>query len=128
MPEQPHLEQTTGQPTEGLLEPEQEEQHYKTLAVRVEEGLHAQLRFIAQLTGNSLADEIRQAIQARIAAAQQDPELVARAEQTRLEIEREAAARRDAIAGFFGKTALVDELESPAALRSGAGRQGATSR
>jgi hypothetical protein len=108
-----------GQPVEGIPQAEQEQQHYKTLAVRVEESLHAQLRFIAQLSDSSIAEEIRRAIEARVATAQDDPDLQARAEQVRGEIEREAAARRDAIAGFFGKTAVEATTTSGRASRRG---------
>ena len=93
---------------EGMPEPqESEEQRFKTMAVRVEESLHAQLRFIAQLSGRSLSDEIRGAIEHRIATAQDDPELIARAQQARDQIEREAAARAAAIAGFMGMPAVA---------------------
>ena len=96
------------QPFEGMPEPEQQdqEQHLKTIAVRVEEGLHAQLRFIAQLNGSSITEEIRRAIENRIATAQDDLDLIARAQQVHEEIEREAAARAAAIAGFLGKPAV----------------------
>ncbi|MHB1801868.1 MAG: hypothetical protein ACYCU5_09490 [Actinomycetes bacterium] len=96
------------QPFEDMPEPEQQdqEQHLKTIAVRVEEGLHAQLRFIAHLNGSSITEEIRRAIENRIATAQDDPDLVARAQQVHEEIEREAAARAAAIAGFLGKPAV----------------------
>lgn len=91
-------------------------QHYRTVAVRVEEGVHAQLRFIAQLSGSRISDEIRTAIKRRIATAQDDPELTNRAQQIREEIEREAAARSAAIAGFMGKPAVQ------AAASRGSGR------
>ncbi len=112
--EQPHA-----QPLEGMQEAvqaEQQEQHLKTLAVRVEESMHAQLRFIAQLSGTTISEEIRRAIEHRITTAQDDPELIARAQQAREEIEREAAARSAAIAGFIGTTALTgaaDETPKP---------------
>ena len=107
------------QPLEGMpeLEQHEQEQHLKTIAVRVEAGLHAQLRFIAQLNDSSITDEIRRAIETRIATAQDDPDLVARAEQARNEIEREAAARAAAIAGFLGKPAVSatsDQRDVPA--------------
>lgn len=85
------------QPYEGMHNPDQQERHTKTLAIRVEETLHAQLRFIAQLRESSITDEIRRAIEARITSAQDDPEIIARANQVRDEIEREAAARSAAI-------------------------------
>ncbi|MFL6099502.1 MAG: hypothetical protein ACJ71T_06070 [Actinomycetales bacterium] len=97
------LPQQTPEPASGAQE--RVEQHQKTLAIRIEEGLHAQLRFIAQLSGSSISDEIRTAIQNRITAAQEDPELIAKAQATRDDIEREAAARSAAIAGFIGTTA-----------------------
>jgi len=98
------------QPLEGMPEQQQgQEQHLKTLAVRVEEGLHAQLRFIAQLNGSTITEEIRRAIENRIATAQDDPDLIARAQQARDEIEREAAAPAAAIAGFLGRPAVTVE-------------------
>lgn len=103
-------QRSEAQPLEGMPLPErqqEQEQHLKTIAVRVEEGLHAQLRFIAQLNDSSISEEIRRAIETRIATAQDDPDLVARAQQAHEEIEREAAARAAAIAGFLGKPALT---------------------
>ncbi len=86
-----------------------EQQRFKTLGVRVDEELHAQLTFIAQLTDSTIADEIRRSIEERVVAAQSDPELIARAEEVRAEIEREAQARQQAIAGLFGSLAVGSE-------------------
>ena len=93
-------------------ESERQQKHLRTLAVRLDEGLHAQLHFIAQLRGSSISDEIRRAIENRIATAQDDPELIARAQQVRDEIEREAAARSAAIAGFLGSPAVSAAVET----------------
>lgn len=97
------MEQQPQQPAED------EQQRFKTLGVRVDEELHAQLTFIAQLNGNTIADEIRRSIEDRVQTAQQDPELIARAEQVRAEIEREAQARQQAIASLFGRLAVGGE-------------------
>ncbi|MBV9869341.1 MAG: hypothetical protein JO214_01835 [Frankiaceae bacterium] len=97
---------TTQQPAEA------EQQRYKTLGVRLDEDIHARLSFIAQLSGSTITDEIRRSIEARIDAAQADPELVERAQQVRAEIEREAQARQQAISGFFGKVAVDSETSS----------------
>jgi hypothetical protein len=94
---------------------DQEQQRFKTLGVRIDEDLHAQLTFIAQLRGNTVTDEIKHSIAARVHAAQDDPELLARAEEVRAEIEREAEARKQAIAGLFGKLAIGGEGSAPAA-------------
>lgn len=103
----PEQQPTTREPeaVEGM--PEQQEQQFRTIAVRVQESLHTQLSFIAQLAGTSLSEEIRTAIETRIAGAQDDPDLIARANKAREEIEREAAARSAALAGFMGSTTTV---------------------
>lgn len=106
-------QQPQAQPFEGMPEPERDKQHQRTLAIRVDEAVHAQLKFIAQLSGSTITDEIRRAIETRIATAQDDPDLVARAQTVREEIEREAAARSAAIAGFLGTPAVAAATESP---------------
>ncbi len=103
-------------PYEGMSYPNKQEQHTKTLAIRVEETLHAQLRVIAQLRETTITDEIRQAIETRIASAQDDPEIVARAQQARDELEREAAARSAAIAGFLGKPTVAAVIDQPSEI------------
>ncbi|MCA4996797.1 hypothetical protein HWD35_18945 [Tsukamurella tyrosinosolvens] len=105
--EQPH---TTS--VEHAATPEKQEQ-LKTIAIRVEESLHAQLRFISQLSGTTITDEIRTAIEQRINAAQTDPEIIAKAAEARVEIEREAAARAAAIAGFMGAPAVAATIKAP---------------
>jgi hypothetical protein len=94
---------------------EQHEQRYKTIAVRVEEQLHTQLQFISDLASTSLSEEVRRAIQNRIESAQDDPALIERAQHVREQIEREAAARTAAIAGFMGHTATDAVVEKPTA-------------
>ena len=74
----------------------------KTLAIRLEPELHAQLSLIAQLTGSTITDEIRAAIESHIETVKANPELSGRADSVLAAIEREAAARRDAIAALFG--------------------------
>ncbi len=76
----------------------------KTLAIRLEPDLHAQLSLIAQLRASTITDEIRTAIEAHIALAKTAPELAAQAGNVLEDIEREAVARRAAIATLFGTT------------------------
>ena len=92
-------------------DPNKQELNTKTLAIRVEETLHAQLRFIAQLRETNISDEIRQAIETLIVSAQDDPEIIARAQQARDELEREAAARSAAIASLLDKPAVAVVVE-----------------
>lgn len=74
----------------------------KTLAIRLEPDLHAQLSLIAQLRSSTITDEIRQAIEAHIATVKANPDLASKADGVLEDIEREAVARREAIATLFG--------------------------
>jgi predicted transcriptional regulator len=87
----------------------------KTLAIRLEPDLHAQLSLIAQLRESTITDEIRQAIAAHIEACKANPDLAGKASGVLDDIEREAAVRRDAIATLFG-------AEQPTTESGGRGR------
>ena len=88
----------------------------KTLAIRLPDELHAQLVLIAQLDGISLTDAIRQAIDRLIERKRAEGDLADQAAQALEEIEREAAARREAIQALFGQTG---ETETPKRRRGG---------
>jgi len=75
----------------------------KTLAIRLEPELHAELSLIAQLREQTITDEIRQAIESHIAAIKADPDLATKADDVLADIERQAAARRDAFARLFSE-------------------------
>ena len=74
---------------------------YKTLAIRLDEDVHAQLQLIARLEESSIAAEIQQAITAHLDAKRSDPELSSRASSVLEDIEREATVRQQAIADLF---------------------------
>jgi plasmid stability protein len=74
----------------------------KTLAIRLDDELHAQLSVLAQLSGTSLTDEIRQALETHLKASRDNPELTKRAKAVSEEIEHVAQARQAAIATMFG--------------------------
>ena len=73
----------------------------RTLAVRLNEDVRAQLDIIAQLNDRTVSDEIRLAIEAWIEKTKSDPSVLERAQFVRDEIEREAATKRGAIAAIF---------------------------
>ena len=98
----------------------------KTLAIRLEPELHAQLSLIAQLRGNTITDEIRNALETHISAIKESPELAGRADSVLEDIEREAAARRDAIASLFGEAAAPSPAPNPSRSR-GRAKNGGTS-
>nr|WP_090344895.1 hypothetical protein [Mycolicibacterium malmesburyense]CRL76762.1 hypothetical protein CPGR_04082 [Mycolicibacterium malmesburyense] len=85
----------------------------KTLGIKLKPDVHAQLSFIAQLRDGTITDEIQIAIAEHITRAKDDPDLASRAAEARAEIEREAAARAQAIATLF-----ADGGESTGSSRS----------
>ncbi|MFH5232454.1 hypothetical protein [Antrihabitans spumae] len=86
------------------LPDEQGTKGVKTLGIKLRPDVHAQLSFIAQLRDGTITDEIQIAITTHIARAKDDPELRSRADAVQAEIEREAVARRDAIATLFASS------------------------
>ncbi|WP_405182538.1 hypothetical protein OG225_16735 [Nocardia sp. NBC_01377] len=74
----------------------------KTMAIRVDPAIHAEISLIAQLRGNTLADEHLQAVLDHIERARNEADLAERADSAIEEIEREAALRRAAIERLRG--------------------------
>ena len=77
----------------------------KTLAIRLEAELHAQLTMIASLRDSTITDEIKSALAAHIDAARNADDLAARASVAAAEIEQEAAARKAALDSLFNADA-----------------------
>jgi predicted DNA-binding protein len=88
----------------------------KTLAIRLEPDVHAQLSLIAQLRGSTITDEFRKAIEAHIASVKGNTDLASKADNALEDIEREATTRREAIATLFGTT---EAPEATGSRRSG---------
>lgn len=84
----------------------------KTLAIRLEPDVHTQLTLIAQLRGSTITDEIRKALTAHIANVKDSTDLASQAESAMAEIEREAAARREAIATLFGTEQTTEKARA----------------
>ena len=82
----------------------------KTLAIRLEPDLHAELTLIAQLREQTITDEIREAIETHIVRIKSDPTWANKADDVLVEIERQAAKQRDAFARLFG---TADQPEAP---------------
>jgi predicted transcriptional regulator len=106
----------------------------KTLAIRLEDDLHAQLTMVAQLGELTITDAIRQAIDQWIETKRSQPELAARAQSVLDEIENDAAQRRSAIATLFGGSSDSSpaaenqpEGETPQRRSRGKGGESATS-
>ena len=73
----------------------------KTLALRISPEVHAQLSFIAGLRDRTINDEGIAALASHLESAKSDPDLLARAEAARQEVEREARERQAAISSMF---------------------------
>ena len=81
-----------------------EERKVKTLAIRLDPELHAQLSVIAQLSGSTITDEIREALHVHVANKAFNGDLAGAATEMLEEIEREAAVRRDALSGLLSQS------------------------
>ena len=98
----------------------------KTLAIRLPDELHAQLVLVAQLDGLSLAEAIRQAVEASISRRRDDGELAVRAQAALEQIEQESALRRIALQSLLGpapvppeQPAAADPAAKPTSRRRG---------
>ena len=95
----------------------------KTLAIRLDDDLHAQLSVLAQLRQSTITDEIRISIENHLDASKSDPELKNRAKAVLDDIERDAKAREAAIATLFSASAdQASGTGKPKAGRSAAGK------
>tara|TARA_R100000365_G_scaffold3586_1_gene12436 strand:- start:5720 stop:6040 length:321 start_codon:yes stop_codon:yes gene_type:complete len=88
----------------------------RTLAVRITDGLRAQLDVLAQLNDRTVTEEIRLALESWVETSKSDPKVLERAETVRAEIEREAKTKQSAIEAIFGNAAATKAPRS----RSGA--------
>ena len=67
----------------------------KTLAIRLDDDLHARLTIVAKLAEVSLTDAIRQAIESHVQTMSAKPDIQAKADALRQDIEREAADNKE---------------------------------
>src|SRR6266568_636522 len=81
--------------------PYEAEGQKKRVAVDLDPNRHTQMTWISQLRGNSLGQEVMNALDAHMEAARHDPELLAKADQVRAEMEREVKAKQEALANLF---------------------------
>jgi len=76
----------------------------KTIAIRLEDEVSAQLAVLAQLEGSSVTELIRQGAELIIQQKRSQGELAAKAAGIVAEIDQEAEARKSAIQALFGAT------------------------
>lgn len=98
----------------------------KTIAVRLEEELYATLVIVGQLDGKALSEEIREAIEAHIAAKRAEGSLAGKAQEVLDDIDRQANERRAAIQQLLGKAPAAAAAPKAAAKpKPAGGRSGA---
>jgi hypothetical protein len=88
----------------------------KTLGIRFQPEVHAQLSLIAQLRGHSFQDETIAAVEAHIAASRNDKALLARVEEAQAEIARRAQESQATLTSLFainGPAPTTDQPASP---------------
>lgn len=74
----------------------------KTLAIRLQDDQHARLSLLAKVSGVTVTDLIRDAIETRLDILATDSEIAEKAKAVLDEIDREAAEQRSAISALFG--------------------------
>lgn len=77
----------------------------RTVPVRLEPVLHHQVVLMARLAGLSVNDLIRTALEDKLAALQQDPQIRERAADLQQAIAKDAQAQADALAGLLAAPA-----------------------
>lgn len=95
----------------------------RTLAVRINDDLRAQLDVIAQLNDRSVTEEIRIALEGWVETSKSDPAVLQRAETVRADIEREAQTKRNAITAIFGGSAQNAGTSATTGGSRGRGKQ-----
>ncbi|ACV78442.1 CopG domain protein DNA-binding domain protein [Nakamurella multipartita DSM 44233] len=74
----------------------------KTLAIRLDDDLHARITILARLGGQSVTDAIRDALRAHVDVLAADPTIAAKAAALREQIARDADEQQAAIQALFG--------------------------
>ncbi|MGH2554567.1 MAG: hypothetical protein ACRDHO_02470 [Actinomycetota bacterium] len=82
----------------------------KTMAIRVEEELHAQFVILAQLDGVPLTEELRLALEGHVARRRSEKGFAEKAQSVLEDIDRDARARRDAIQALFAEKGTTEAV------------------
>lgn len=92
----------------------------KTLAVRLDDDLHARIGMLSKLSGMTVTDTIRTAIENHLEVLAHDPAITAKAKELTAEIDREAELQRQALKDLFGSstTSTAAKTAAPRGGRS----------
>jgi hypothetical protein len=111
---------TNTEEVSAMTEPASGKPGVKTLGIKLPDDLHSQFSLVAQLDELSLTDALRRAVELYVETKKQEGDFGTRAAAKLEEIEREAAARRDAIQALFGPSApAAEQAKASSRRRSG---------
>lgn len=96
----------------------------KTLAVRLDDDLHARLGLLSKLSGTTVTDTIRTAVEKHLEVLANDPAITAKAQELTAEIDKEAELQREALAALLGSSTKEGVSKSAAARGSRSGAKG----
>ncbi|GAB2646832.1 hypothetical protein [Kribbella swartbergensis] len=96
---------------------------YKTIGVRLSNGLHSQVTMVAKIDGISLQDALVRGAAMYVEQKQAEPNFKARVAKALEQIEREAAERRGAIESLFGTKSQAEGAPASAAKKTTASRR-----
>ncbi|WP_454162995.1 DNA-binding protein [Gordonia iterans] len=85
----------------------------KTLAVRLDDELHARVGMLSKLSGNTVTDTIRTAIENHLEVLANDPQITAKAQELTAEIDRDAEMQRQALKDLFGSSTSTSTAAKP---------------
>ena len=91
----------------------------KPLAVRLDSQQRARLDILARLTGRTVTDLIREAVDGHLATLTSDPAVAAQAEALAARIQQDAVDQQAALVGLFGTApSTPNTTKAPAKTRS----------
>jgi predicted DNA-binding protein len=76
----------------------------KTLAIRLDDEQHARVGLLSKLSGTTVTDTIRTAIENHLEVLANDPTISVKAKELTAEIDKEAELQRQALAALFGSS------------------------
>lgn len=96
----------------------------KTLAVRLDDELHARVGLLSKLSGTTVTDTIRTAIEKHLEVLANDPTITAKAEELTAEIDKEAELQRQALSALFGTSTKESSAKTTTTRGSRSGAKG----
>ncbi len=96
----------------------------KTLAVRLDDDLHARLGLLSKLSGTTVTDTIRTAVEKHLEVLANDPAITAKAQELTAEIDKEAELQREALAALLSSSTNEGATKPAAARGSRSGAKG----